>query len=78
VQTQVKIFRDGQPVFTGRLQNLALNNPQDMTRLSAASSLKLGADMVPSEYVLQVIANVLLAKDKYATTSRWVDFKIVP
>ena len=78
LQTQVRIFRDGQPVFTGKLQRFALNNPPDMMRLSAASAIQLGADMIPGEYVLQVIATDLLAGDKYATTSRWVDFKIVP
>jgi hypothetical protein len=49
-----------------------------MTRLAGASAIKLGADMSPGEYVLQVIVSDLLAGDKYATTSRWVDFKIVP
>ncbi|HEX6647925.1 MAG TPA: VWA domain-containing protein, partial [Pyrinomonadaceae bacterium] len=78
LQTQVRIFRDGQPVFTGKLQRFALNNPPDMMRLSAASAIQLGADMIPGEYVLQVIATDLLAGDKYATTSRWVDFTIVP
>ena len=78
LQTQVKLFRDGQPVFTGRAQRFPLNNPPDMTRLAGASAIKLGADMSPGEYVLQVIVSDLLAGDKYATTSRWVDFKIVP
>jgi VWFA-related protein len=78
LQTQVKIFRDGQPVFTGRGQRFPLNNPPDMTRLSGVSAIKLGADMSPGEYFLQVIVTDLLAGDKYATTSRWVDFKIVP
>jgi len=78
LQTQLRIFRDGQPVFTGRTQRFTLNNPPDITRLSAASAMKLGADMSPGEYVLQVIVTDLLAGDKYATASRWVDFKIVP
>lgn len=78
LQTQVRIFRDGQPVFTGRVQRFTVNNPPDITRLSAASSIKLGADMTSGEYVLQVIVNDLLAGDKYATASQWADFKIVP
>ena len=78
LQTQVRIFRDGQPVFTGREQRFALNNPPDVTRLSGASAIQLGADMTPGEYVLQVIVTDLLAEDKYATATRWVDFKIVP
>jgi hypothetical protein len=78
LQTQVRIFRDGQPVFTGRAQRFPLNNPPDMGRLSGASAIKLGGDMSPGEYVLQLVVTDLLAGDKYATTSRWVDFKIVP
>lgn len=78
LQTQVRVFRDGQPVFTGRAQRFSLNNPPDIARLSAASAIKLGADMSPGEYVLQVIVTDLLAENKYATASRWVDFKIVP
>ena len=42
------------------------------------SAIKLGADISPGEYVLQVIVTDLLAGDKYATTSQWIDFKIVP
>jgi len=34
--------------------------------------------MTPGEYVLQVIVSDLVAGDKYATASQWVDFKIVP
>lgn len=78
LQTQVRVFRDGQPVFTGRVQRFALNNPPDVSRLSAASAIQLGGDMTPGEYVLQVIVTDLLAGDKHATATRWVDFKIVP
>jgi len=78
LQTQIRVFRDGQPVFTGRVQRFALNNPPDIARLSGESAIKLGADMVPGEYVLQLIVTDLLAEEKYATTSRWVDFQIRP
>ncbi|HEV8427193.1 MAG TPA: VWA domain-containing protein [Pyrinomonadaceae bacterium] len=78
LETQVRVFRDGQPVFTGRVQRFPLNNPPDLSRLSAASAIQLGAEMTPGEYVLQVIVSDLLAGEKYATASRWVDFKIVP
>jgi VWFA-related protein len=78
LQTQVRVFRDGQPVFTGRAQRFPLNNPPDMSRLSGAGAIKLGGDMSPGEYVLQLVVTDLLAGDKYATTSRWLDFTIVP
>lgn len=78
LQTQVRVFRDGQPVFTGKAQRFTLNNPPDISRLSAASAIKLGADMTPGEYVLQVIVSDVVAGEKYGVASQWVDFKIVP
>jgi VWFA-related protein len=77
LQTQVRLFRAGQEVFTGRLQLFALNNPPDIARLSAESSIQLGADMPPGEYVLQVIAIDALADEKYRTATQWIDFEIV-
>ena len=78
LETQIKIFRDAQPVFTGRVQRFTLNNPPDVNRLAATSSIKLGSDMSAGEYVFQVIVRDLLAGDKYGTASQWVDFTIVP
>jgi VWFA-related protein len=78
LQTQARIFRDGQPVFTGKVQRFALNNPPDISRLSAASAIQLGANMTPGDYILHVIVNDLLAGEKKSTVSGWVDFKIVP
>ncbi len=77
LQTQVRLFRSGQAVFTGRLQPFALNNPPDVARLSAESSIQLGADMPPGDYVLQVIAIDALADEKYKSATQWIDFEIV-
>lgn len=46
-----------------------MNNPPDISRLSAAGAIKLGADMTPGEYVLQVIVSDLLAGEKYGVAS---------
>lgn len=77
LQTQVRLFRNGEPVFTGRLQPFSLNNPTDLGRLAAESSIQLGREMVPGEYVLQVVATDLLADEKHRTATQWIDFEIV-
>jgi hypothetical protein len=76
LQVQVRLFRDGQPVFTGKVQPFALNNPPDLSRLAAGGSITLGADMQPGEYVFQVTVTDLLADEKHRTASRWMDFEI--
>lgn len=76
LQVQARLFRDGQPVFTGKVQPFALNNPPDLSRLAAGGSITLGADMPPGEYILQVTVNDLLADEKHRAASQWIDFEI--
>ncbi len=76
LQVQARLFRDGQPVFTGKVQPFALNNPPDLTRLAAGGSITLGADMPPGEYLLQVTVNDLRAEEGHRTASQWIDFEI--
>ena len=77
LQVQVQLFRGGQPIFTGKVQPFALNNPPDLGRLAASGAVTLGTNMVPGEYVLQVTVNDLLADEKRRTTSQWIDFEII-
>lgn len=76
LQVQVRLFRGGQLIFSGKVQPFALNNPPDLGRLAASGALTLGTDMVPGEYVLQVTVNDLLADEKRRTASQWIDFEI--
>jgi VWFA-related protein len=77
LQVQVRLFRGGQPVFTGKVQPFTLNNPPDLGRLAASGAITLGADMIPGEYVLQVTVEDLLADKKYHAASQWIDFEVV-
>jgi VWFA-related protein len=77
VQTQMRLFRDGKEIFTGRVQPLDSNSQPDLKRLTASGALQLGTDMTPGEYILQIIVTDSLAKDKYRTATQWIDFEIV-
>ncbi|HEY0322671.1 MAG TPA: VWA domain-containing protein [Pyrinomonadaceae bacterium] len=78
LDTQLRLFRDGKLVFTGRVQPVDPNNQPDPTRLVAGGALRLGTDMPPGEYVLQVVVTDLLAKDqKRRISTQWIDFEIV-
>ncbi|OLE52745.1 MAG: hypothetical protein AUG51_16320 [Acidobacteria bacterium 13_1_20CM_3_53_8] len=74
--TQVRIFREGQLIFTGQTQHFNPSSQADMKRLLAGGALKLGSDMRPGEYVLQVIVTDLLAKANHNTAIQWIDFEI--
>jgi VWFA-related protein len=75
--TQVRLFRDGKIVFTGKWSPPDLTGQTDLKRITAGGVLQLGTDMLLGEYVLQIIATDPLAKDKYRTATQWIDFEIV-
>ena len=77
LQTQMRLFRDGKQVFTGRVLPFNPGTQPDLKRLAAGGGLQLGTDMTPGEYVLQLIVTDPLAKDKYRTATQWIDFEIV-
>jgi len=77
LQIQMRILRGSEAVFTGRTQPFVLNNPPDVTRLSAASSIRIGAEMSPGEYALQVIVTDLSQPTKPVQVSQWMDFEVV-
>jgi VWFA-related protein len=76
VQTQVRVFREGKPIFTGNPKPFDVSNQTDPRRLVAGGALLLGAEMTPGEYVLQIVVTDFLAKDKNRTATQWMDFEI--
>ncbi len=75
--TQVRLFRDGKPVFTGKENPFKIANPSDLKRLLAGGMIQLGTDLPPGEYVFQIIVNDPLASEKHRVASQWIDFEIV-
>jgi VWFA-related protein len=75
--TQVRMFRDGKPVFTGRENELKFSSIIDQKRLITSGRIQLGTDLVPGEYVLQVIVKDSLADEKHRVVTQWMDFEIV-
>jgi hypothetical protein len=73
----MRILRGSEAVFTGKIQPFILNNPPDVTRLSAASSIRIGPELSPGEYALQVIVTDLAQPAKPIQASQWIDFEIV-
>lgn len=75
LRTQVRLYRDGQPLFVGKLNDFELGPNTNMRALQAAGRLRLSKEIAPGEYVLQIIVTDLLDKQRIAT--QWTDFEIV-
>jgi hypothetical protein len=77
LQTQLRLFRNGQQVFTGREVAFDAANQVDLKRLQATGAIMLGSEMEPGEYQLQVVVTDPLGKEKYRVATQWIDFEIV-
>lgn len=77
VSTQMRLFRDGQEIFAGRVEPLEVNDQTDLKRLITGGALQLGSNMTPGEYILQIVVRDPLAKVKYRTATQWIDFEIM-
>jgi VWFA-related protein len=77
LSTQMRLFRDAQQVFAGKELVLTTTSQPDLKRIIVGGAIRLGADMTPGEYVLQVTATDPLADEKYRVTTQWIDFEIV-
>jgi hypothetical protein len=75
--TQTRVFREGKPIFTGKAEPLEVNGQRDLSRLTNGAELLLGPELTPGEYVLQVIVEDQLAKEKRGAVTQWIDFEVV-
>jgi len=77
LMTQVILFHDGKPVFTGHQNPMAIDGQPDVKRLVGGGAIQLGTDLPPGDYVLQIVVTDPEADKKYQTASQWMDFAIV-
>jgi VWFA-related protein len=74
---QTRIYRDGQPVFSGKEQPVGVQTPYpDLKRIGLLAELKLGSALTPGEYVLQVVVTDTLRNDKHRIATQWIDFEV--
>jgi hypothetical protein len=77
LQTQVRLFRGTQLVYTGKVVSLDGDQPANLKPIAAAGTVQLGVNEKPGDYFLQVIVTDLLADQKHNTTTSWIDFEIL-
>jgi hypothetical protein len=72
----IRLFRQGLLISATQPQPLDLSRQTDLKRMLVAERLGV-TGLTPGEYILQVIVTDTLVKDKYATSSQWIDFEVV-
>jgi VWFA-related protein len=77
LRTQTRIFRDGKLIFTGEPAALDVRGQLDLKRVNGAARFHLGPELPPGQYVLQIMVEDSLAKEKQRTATQWIDFEVV-
>ena len=77
LEAQVILLRDGHPVYTGKPESVGIGTLTTYQQVITGGSLQLGSKIEPGDYILQVIVTDRLAKEKYNTSTQWIDFEIV-
>jgi hypothetical protein len=74
---RVRLFRNGELIFTGDDEPIDVGDQKDVKRLGASGAIQLGSNMAPGEYILQIVVKDLLRNDKKRIATQWMDFEIV-
>ncbi|MCA1621577.1 MAG: VWA domain-containing protein [Acidobacteria bacterium] len=77
LRVQVRLFREGQAAYEGKLAAFETTQRGDLKRLVAGGAVKLSRAAAPGQYTLQVVVTDLLAPGDRRATTRWIDFEIV-
>jgi VWFA-related protein len=76
LEAQVRVLKEGEIIYTGRVVPVPVGANQDMKKILASGTLNFDGT-APGEYVFQVIVTDKLAKEKYNQTTQWIDFEVV-
>lgn len=74
--SQMRLFKDGAPIFQSDVKPVALDRQLDMKAINFLSSIVLGTSMAAGEYVLEVAITDTLAKGKYKAVSQYIQFEV--
>jgi hypothetical protein len=77
LKVQLRLFREGQQVWTRDAEQPDASKQADPARLVAGGRLQITPEMQPGEYFLQVIVTDMLAGNQYSTATQWIDFEVV-
>jgi VWFA-related protein len=75
LETQIRLFRDGEQVYTSPPSPLTPQGDPKAKRLAVGGQIQL-TNVPAGSYVMQVVVSDTLRKDKYGTTTQTMDFEV--
>ncbi|MFZ1702128.1 MAG: VWA domain-containing protein [Pyrinomonadaceae bacterium] len=78
LNTRIRVFRDGKIILDGTKKPIAVGGQTDLQHIKASGAIALGTQMLPGDYILQIIVTDELAKTKQQIATQFVQFEVVP
>lgn len=75
--SRIRLIQDGKIIFEDQPKPLQLTEQNDLQRIQTAGALTLGEDLVPGNYILQVIVVDELASEKRQTATQFAEFEVI-
>jgi len=75
LETQMRLYRDGQPVYAVPASRLNMDGQQNANRFAVGGRMEL-TRMPPGHYVLQIVVSDSLRKDKNRIAAQSMDFEV--
>lgn len=77
LNTRIRVFRDGKIILDGKQTPLDLKGQTDMTRIKTSGAISIGSQMLPGDYVLQIVVTDELADKKKQIATQFIQFEVV-
>jgi hypothetical protein len=77
LRSQIRLFRAGKEVFTSKETAVTTSQVSSGGGIIALGTLRLGQELPPGEYFLQIIVIDKLAPAEKQLSDQWIDFEIV-
>jgi VWFA-related protein len=78
LESQIRLYRDGQLVFASEPRSLSAAGASDLKHLRVGGAIQLGKQFAPGDYTLEIVVIDRLAKTKRSVATQWVDFELKP
>jgi hypothetical protein len=76
IETQLLLYRDSKPVYTGAATPFRTDQKADLARLVAYGELRLGTNLEPGEYLVQIAAWDKRAPQERQLATQWTDLEM--
>jgi hypothetical protein len=77
LSTRIRIFRDGKIILDGKQTAIELRGQTDFAHIKSSGAVSIGTQMLPGDYILQIITTDELADKKKQIATQFIQFEVV-